>query len=168
MKYIIGAIYTNLTIGLLSGVSTAVNGIYTLGSNIMQYSSNRSVDIVSIITETDVEVKILAAQFLVQELSIDDNTPNTIRFCIQSIREAIDNVVAELKTIRFRIEYNENLWVGTPVRSYSFLGSKNRLHAKLKNLDMRCTMLERMVKIAENLTKDNRLNEVPEMALQRE
>ncbi|VBB18608.1 hypothetical protein YASMINEVIRUS_1071 [Yasminevirus sp. GU-2018] len=157
MNFLIGAIGANLTLGLVSGVTSAVNGVYTLSSNIMQSTSSGANEVKQIIKETDLEVKVKTAQLMLCELKIDDDTPYTVKYCVQTIRDAIKDIGDELEKIYYRMQYNDNLWVGSTVRSYKFHNCRARLHASLKNLESRCDTLMRVTKLNKVLVKNENL-----------
>ena len=120
MNYIIGAIGANLTLGLVSGVTSAANGVYTLSSTILQSTSSGAEEVKLIIRETDLEVKIKTTQLILCELKISEQSPNTVRYCVQAIRDAIKEIAEELDQIHYRMQYNSNLWVGSSVRAFKF------------------------------------------------
>src|SRR5579872_5034491 len=137
MNIVLGALGAHLTLGLISGVTSAANGVYTLSSTILQSTASGAEEVKQIIRETDLEVKIKTTQLLLCELKITDKSPNTVNYCIQAIRDAIKEIADELDAIHYRMQYNSNLWFGSTIRSYKFHNSRARLHAKLKNLESR-------------------------------
>ena len=158
MNLLIGTMGANLTVGLVSGMTAVVNGIYTLKSNIMHSTANGSTDIKKIIKETDLEVKIRTAQLIICELKIDSTTPYTIQYCIQKIKDSIHEISDELEKIYYRMQYNDNLWFGMTVRSYKFHNCKERLNISLKNLESRCEILMRLTKLDNVLVKNDDLS----------
>lgn len=159
MNILIGAIGANLTFGLVSGVTSTMNGIYTLSSNIMKSTANGTHEIKRVIKETDLEVKIKTAQFMLLELKINDTTPYTIRYCAQSIRDAIKDIYDELEKIYYRMQYNDNIWIGSTVRAYKFQNCRARLYASLKNLESRSDTLIKLAKLNNILIKNDDLTD---------
>ena len=154
MNLLIGAIGANLTFGVVSGVTTAVNGVYTLSSNIMHSTASGANGVKHIIKETDLDVKVKTAQLMLCELTINESTPYTIRYTIQTIRDAIKDIGSELEKIYYRMQYNDNLWFGVTIRSYRFHNCGTRLHSLLKNLESRCDTLLMLVKLNNVLIKN--------------
>lgn len=150
MNFLLGAIGVNLTFNTLTCATSAVNGVYTLSSNIMKSTAQGAIEIKQIIKETDLEVKIRIAQLMLCELRIDDSTPYTIKYCAQSIRDAIKDIGDELEKIYYRMQYNDNLWINMPMRTYKFQNCRIRLHASLKNLESRSETLIKLAKLNNN------------------
>jgi hypothetical protein len=158
MSFVIGALGAHLTFGLISGLSETVKSAYNLISTIMQRTSNGAEEIKQFIQKIDVENKIKTAQFLLHEIEITENTPNTIMYCIQSIDEAIKEIVDELDKIYNRMQYNSNLWVGSSIRSYKFQNCMLRLQAKVDKLEDRKKTLINVMSIKDKLHKNEKLS----------
>lgn len=141
MEVVIGAIGAHLTLGLISSITSAANGVFTLSSNIVKSTTTGANEVKQIIQETDLEFKIRKTEMFVSELKIDENSPYTIKFCIYAVKGAMDDIIEELEQIHYRMKYNDNIWFGKSVRSYKFHNNKARLEAKLKNLEDRCKCL---------------------------
>lgn len=158
MNFVIGAIGANLTLGLISGVTSAANGVYTLSSTILQSTASGAEEVKQIIRETDLEVKIKTTQLMLCELKINEKSPNTVRYCVQAIRDAIKEIADELDQIHYRMQYNSNLWVGSSVRAFKFHNNKSRLHAKLKNLESRTHALTSVMSLQSLMYKNDTLD----------
>lgn len=141
MEVVIGAIGAHLTLGLISSITSAANGVFTLSSNIVKSTTTGANEVKQIIQETDLEFKIRKTEMFVSELKINENSPYTIQFCIYAVKGAMDDIIEELEQIHYRMKYNDNIWFGKSVRSYKFHNNKSRLEAKLKNLEDRCKCL---------------------------
>jgi len=163
MNFVIGAIGANFTLGLISGVTSAANGVYTLSSTILHSTSSGAEEIKQIIRETDLEVKIKTTQLLLCELKISDKSPNTVKYCVHAIHDAIREIADELDQVYYRMQYNSNLWVGSTVRAFKFHNNKSRLHAKLKNLESRTQTLTSIMNLQPLMYKNNNLDK--EMSL---
>ena len=158
MNFVIGAIGANFTLGLISGVTSAANGVYTLSSTILHSTSSGAEEIKQIIRETDLEVKIKTTQLLLCELKISDKSPNTVKYCVHAIHDAIREIADELDQVYYRMQYNSNLWVGSTVRAFKFHNNKSRLHAKLKNLESRTQTLTSIMNLQPLMYKNNNLD----------
>lgn len=158
MNFVIGAIGANLTLGLISGVTSAANGVYTLSSTILQSTSSGVEEVKQIIRETDLEVKIKTTQLMLCELKVNEKSPNTVKYCIQAIRDAIKEIAEELDQIHYRMQYNSNLWIGSSVRAFKFHNNKGRLHAKLKNLESRTHALASVMNLQSMMYKNDTLD----------
>jgi len=159
MNFVIGAIGANFTLGLISGISGAVTSVYSLVSTIMQRTANGAEEIKDVIQKIDVESKIRTAQFLLCELSITEDTPYTVLYCVQEIDSAIKEIIDELDKIHYRMQYNNNLWVGSSVRSYKFQNCAKRLHASIDCLENRKRTLITVMSIKDKLCKNDKLIE---------
>lgn len=157
MNFIIGAIGANLTLSLISGITNAANGVYTLSSTILHSTANGAEAVKQIIRETDLEVKIKTTQLMLCELNINEKSPNTVRYCVQAIRDSIKEIADELDQIHYRMQYNSNLWVGSTIRSFKFHNNKCRLHEKLKNLESRVSALTSVMSLQSLMYKNDSL-----------
>lgn len=166
MNYIIGAVGAHLTLGLISGITSAVNGMYTFCGTIAKSTSSGAGEVRRIISETDLEFKVKHAQSLLCELKVDEKTPYTIQQCVKAIYEAIKDVSGELDKIHYRMQYNDSLWIGSRIRSYGFHNCRMRLDAHLKNLDARCDALVKVIPIQKYLTQNVELDDPSRHILQ--
>lgn len=166
MNFIVGVIGANLTLGVISGITSATNGIYTLCSTVKSSTANGASEVKKIIRETDLEVKIKTVQYLLCEVSITPDTPCTIKLCIESIRDCIKEISDELDKIHYRMQYNDNLWMGSTVRAYKFHNCRARLEAHLKNLDSRCKTLINLLTVQDKLVKNRDLVDTSSSLLQ--
>ena len=157
MNLIIGAIGTNLTLGLISGIAGTTNGVYTMISNIAKSTATGANDIKQIIKETDLEVKVKTVQLLLSEIEVNPGSSHTLQYCVKSIKDAIKDINDELEKIYYRMQYNDNLWVGSRVRSYKFHNCKARLYAKLKNLESRVISLIQILGVDNKIIKNDAL-----------
>jgi hypothetical protein len=162
MNFLLGTLGANITLGLISKVTGTINGVFTLSSNILKSNAIGSEEVKQLIKEIDLEVKIKTTQLLLSELKIDDQSPNTVRFCLQSIKDAIKDIADELDTVYFRIQYNNNLLFGSRIRSYKFHNCRERLISKLKILDSRNKTLITVISIQSSMYKNLTLNVEPE------
>ena len=159
MNFVIGVIGANLTLGVISGITGTANSIYTLSSTILQTTANGANEIKQIIRETDLEIKIKTTQLLLCELKINENSPNTVIYCIQAIKDAIREIADELDKIYYRMQYNNSLLFGATIRAYKFHNCKSRLHAKLKNLESRNQSLISIMTIQNLMYKNDLFTE---------
>jgi len=159
MNFIIAGLGTNITLGLISATTNATNNLYTLCNNISESSSNNSNDIKQIIKDNDLEVKIKIIQFILCEININENSSCTLNYCINSVNIAIKYILDELEKINYRIQYNNNLWFGSSVRSYGFKNSKLRLKTYIDTLELRYNMLINILSIENKLYKNSDLVE---------
>jgi len=159
MNFIVGAIGTNLTLGLIQGIAGTTNGIYTMISNIARSTANGSDEIRQIIKDTDLEVKVKTIQYMLQEIKIDEASPHTLQYCVRSIRDAINEISQELEKIHYRMQYNDNLWVGATFRSYRFHNCRIRLGAKLQNLESRYGTLLGLLPVKDQMHQDPGLDD---------
>lgn len=155
MNYIIATIGANITLGIITSVAAATNSAYSLANNISSTASTGSESIKLYIHTSDLENKIRFVQFLLHELKIDNNTPVTIKYCIYTIYDAINNICNELGKIKYRMEYNNNLIFGRYIRSYKFDNCQKRLDGHIKTLDKRYDALLNILKVQDKLEHKN-------------
>lgn len=148
MNILLGALGANLTLGVIATVTSTIktaNGVFTLSKNIVNSTTSGANEVRQIIKDLDLEFKIKTTQYFLCELKISKDSPYTILYCIQAIRDAINDIAEELEKIHYRLQYNDNVWFGTTIRAYKFDNCKGRIQASLNNLDKRRqTLLELM------------------------
>ena len=157
MNYVIGAVGAQITFGLISGVTSAANSMYTFCKTVSKSTSSGATEVRRIIKETDLEFKVKHAQSLLCELKISENTPHTLRQCVRAIHDSIKDISGELDKIHYRMQYNDNIWIAGSIRSYNFHNCKTRLDSHLKNLDARCDALIKIIPIQSHLTQNPEL-----------
>jgi len=155
MNVILGVISANVLINIISGITTTINGIYTIKDVINTTTTIGSKEVEQIMKEIDIDVKLKIIQMFLNELKITDDTPNTILYCIQEIKKIINNIEKELNVIRERLHYNSKLWVGTSIRSYKFHNCKKRLELYFRNLDQRNQLLISILSVEKKIIKNN-------------
>jgi hypothetical protein len=151
MNYLVAGLGANITVGLISAITATTNSVYTLSTNISKSTSTGSEEIKQIIKETDLETKIKVIQYLLCEINIDEHSPNTIHYCIKSINDAINDILDELEKINYRMQYNNNIWVGASIRSYGFKNCRRRLIAYVKTLENRYTTLMSILSVKDKM-----------------
>jgi len=159
MNFAIGAIGANFAFGLISGISGAINSVYSLVSAIKQRTASGEEEIKNAIQKTDLENKIKTTQFLLCEIEVSEDTPNTILYCVQAINDSIKEIVDEMDNIYYRMQYNNNLWIGSSIRSYKFHNSIIRLNSKLEKLEERKRELINIIAIREKLYKNEKITD---------
>lgn len=161
MNFLLGTLGANLTLSLISKVTGTINSVFTLSSNILKSNAVNTFEAKQMISDIDLEVKIKTTQLLLSELKIDDQSPNTIRYCILSIKDAVKDIADELDTVYFRIQYNNNLLFCSRLRSYKFHNCRERLVSKLKTLESRNQTLISIMSIQPMMYKNLTLSIEP-------
>jgi hypothetical protein len=159
MNLVVGALGVNLTFGLIKSAVSTTQGIYNFCNKVAKSTSSGADEIKSIITETDLVFKVRHSQMLLCEIKVDKDTPYTIKACIKAIHDGIKNVSDELDQIYYRMQYNDNLWFGSRIRSYKFKNSKKRLIILLNNLDSRREALTELIPIQNSLVQNPKLED---------
>ena len=157
MNIIFGLLSANFTANIISGITTTINGVHTIKETIKNNTSTGATAVKQIIKESDVEVKLKTMYLFLCEIQITNKTPYTIIYCINEIKKLINDIKNELDVIKHRLHYNNNLWIGSTIRSYKFHNCKIRLNTHLKNLDIRYQQLVSLLSIENNLFKNHKL-----------
>jgi len=125
MNILIGTIGANLTLGVISGLTTTITSLYTLSSALYRNTSNENIDdIVDIINKSDIENDINIVKNVIEKI---DKHNETIDLCIKNLNEIMTEIKDELEKIHYRIKYNEKLWIKNSLTKYDFTNSKKRL-----------------------------------------
>lgn len=159
MNLLIVGLGTNITLGLITATTSATNGLYTLCNNIAHTTATGANEIKQIIKENDLEIRIKMMQFLLCEIKVSETSPCTLTYCMNSIKSAIQDISNELEKIHYRMQYNNNLWVGSSVRAYGFKNCKLRLKAKIDTLETRYTMLVGILSIENKMYRNPELEQ---------
>ena len=157
MNYLIAGIGANVTLSLISAITATTNGVYTLVNNVSSSTATGAGDIKLLIKKKDLEMKMKMMQYLLCEITIDDNSPITLHWCIKGIHDAIKDITDVLHKINYRMQYNNSLLIGASVRSYSFHNCYKRLEAAIETLENRYEMLINILKIKKNMYKNEEL-----------
>lgn len=159
MNLLIASLGANITLGLITATTSATNGLYTLCNNISTTTATGANEIKQIIKERDLEVRIKMMQYLLCEIDINENSPCTLHYCMNSIKSAIKDISNELEKIHYRMQYNNNLWVGGSVRAYGFKNCKLRLKAHIDTLETRYKMLISILSIENKMYRNPELEQ---------
>jgi len=167
MNIILGTLGANITLGLISSVTSTANGVFTLCSNIINNTTNGAAEVKAMIKDLDLAYKVKSAQYFLCELKISDQSPYTILYSIQAIRDVIHEISEELEKIHYRLQYNDNLWFGSTIRCYRFHNCNDRLKASLNTLKDRRSALMELMRIESMLIKQPALeNDMSDDVLQ--
>jgi hypothetical protein len=166
MNIIISVLSANVLIGIISGITTTINGIYTINDVIKNNTATGAKEVEQIMKELDIEVKLKIIQLFLNELKITDETSYTIKYCIYEIKKIITSIETEIKTIHERLKYNNSLWFGVTIRSYKFHNCKIRIESHLKNLEQRYHLLVSLLTVSSKIIKnDNVKNDMTDSFL---
>ena len=155
MNIILSVISANVIVGIISGITTTINGVYTIKDVIKSNTTTGSKEVEQIMKDIDIEVKLKILQLFLSELKITDSTPNTIVYCMNEIKNIITDIEKELNIINERLRYNRCLWIGSAIRAYKFHNCKTRLENYFKNLDQRYQLLISILSIEKQVVKNN-------------
>lgn len=155
MNIILSVISANVIVGIISGITTTINGVYTIKDVIKSNTTTGSKEVEQIMKDIDIEVKLKIIQLFLSELKITDSTPNTIVYCMNEIKNIITDIEKELNIINERLQYNRCLWIGSAIRAYKFHNCKTRLENYFKNLDQRYQLLISILSIENQVVKNN-------------
>jgi hypothetical protein len=159
MNIVIGALGANLTLGLISGVSSTAKSVYDLIFTIKNRTNNGAEEIKQIIQDIDLEGKIKTTQFFLSEIRIDNDTPYTVIYCADHINDAIMSIVDELNKIYQRMQYNNNIWIGSSVRAYKFHNCTLRIKARLDILEERKKSLIDILSVQHKMYKNDKIKD---------
>lgn len=147
----------------LSRVSSSANGIYSLMSNINNFTSYPN--IVVALKEMDIEASVRILEKLIKELNIKHKT-RTLEESLNLLKECIVNIENELSVVHEKMAYNSILkWKWIPFRSYKFNESISKLHMYKRQLDNRTQMLFNIIQTNNDLMTRQNLNLAPDVSL---
>lgn len=147
----------------LSRVSSSANGIYSLMSNINNFTSYKN--IVVALKEMDIEASVRILEKLIKELNIKHRT-RTLEESLNLLKECIVNIENELSIVHEQMAYNFALkWKWVPFRSYKFNESISKLHMYKRQLDNRTQMLFNIIKTNNDLLTRQNINLAPDVSL---
>lgn len=148
---------TDLTLGLISEVTSTANSVYLLAKRLLHVGN---VDIQKIIIETDLEMSIHILQCMISEIRIDETSPITLNLCLKGINQTIRQIKDELVKITTRLEYNRSLWFGKSIRSYRFHHCQQRLTSHLTVLNSRKQLLIMILSVKDQLIRNSELEKI--------
>ena len=147
----------DITVKILSGLSSSAHGIYGL----LYYIQNESkTKIGKELEDTDVKTTIKILENFISELYINENTPETIIFCIKKVHNTLVNIENNLKLIYEKIKYNNSLWVLSSMRSYNFNTNIKNIKKELIKLENKKKLLFDTLKLSNTLKKGNNNNKI--------
>ena len=103
MNYLIGLIATNITLGVISGLSNSINGCYQLSKNIIDGTNNGSDEIKQLIKDNDIEIQLNSIKQIIKEMKLNESLSSALICCLNTIDDAIIDIEQELDTIDLRI-----------------------------------------------------------------
>jgi hypothetical protein len=163
MAYITtGMLLVPLCIDPLCRVSSSAQGIYSLMSNITNFTSYPNV--VYALKELDIEASVRILEKLIKELNIKNRT-KTLEETLNLLKECIVNIENELSTIHEKMAYNSSIWYFSYFRSYKFSSSISKLNILKKQLDNRTQMFFNILKANNELVTRINPNLDPEISL---
>jgi hypothetical protein len=108
--------------------------IYNLVYNIQKQNSSATLS--NALIELDITNTIKILEKMISELNIDNMT-ETLKLCLDSLRECMDTIEKEFIRIYEKVNYNNSLWGFSSFRSYKFTSSIERLRNLKKQLEER-------------------------------
>lgn len=154
MNIVLGQLGLSATLGLISGVTGTTQNIYAL---IGRMTQSNMCDINKIIQETDLEMTIRVLECLVSEIKLDEKSPVTINICLKGIHSAVKDIEGELEKIKYRLEYNKNIWVLSSFRSFKFQNCSSRLKNYLNIIENRKKLLFEVLTVQNCLVRNSHL-----------
>lgn len=148
----ISKIGLDFTITCLSGISMISEKLYSNITNIIS-NKNENEKMVNFINESDLLSIVAIIQNFISEISIDDNTSQTIKTCIEEIFDILKKIEREFDDIQNKLDYNSSLCVLKSIRSCKFDNAISRLTILKHILDNRTNLLLKIIPIKNNLQK---------------
>lgn len=131
----------------LCKVSSSAQSIYSLMSNITNYTSYP--DMVIALKELDLEASIRVLEKFISELNIKNGT-KTLEESLNLLKSCIINIENELIIVHDKMAYNSTVKYFSWFRTYKFTSSINKLIMLKKQLDNRSHMLFNIIKFNKN------------------
>jgi hypothetical protein len=156
MNFIIPALSANLTLSLISTITSTTNSVYTLSKNVSNTKVKGPEQINLLIEKRDLAVNLDLIKTQLQEIKVDDKTPKTLIKIMKYLSNVIDNIDDELKKINYRIEYNNKLYFANMFREYKFDNCYKRLETNIDILEMRYQKLLNILNVIKSHKKTNK------------
>jgi len=120
-----------LSLTTLNNIRQAVGSIYSDYSNLHLLGLN---ELNEYIKRIDLTRHLEILDSILKKVVI--NSPS-IDMAVLSIKEAVDEINEQLKSMKERIEYNSKLWIKLPYRAYRFYNLTERLRKAFELLKER-------------------------------
>ncbi len=152
------------TIGLLS-VTGIISNIMTGSDKISKlmalYSlgSEETDEVNKVISELDIQNKIQGLKIFLEEVKINDKSPQSLIHSLDQILQSINEIQNELSDIEYRRKYNLNKWFYIP--PYKFTNSLNRLRNHMNKLANRERLLYTSISIRSFLMNNGEKTTIP-------
>jgi len=148
MHYIAGGAVLVNTIGVgpivqcLTALTSSTQIICGTIGNIVVSEKVDSQSIVNLIKELDLSTEMIILQSLLKEIRVEQyESSETLKLCLNALRECISSVQNNLNETYERITYNNSLWIFKFYRSYVFDDLMTKLIISKKALDNRKKLL---------------------------
>jgi hypothetical protein len=159
---VVGAIGANLTFNLVSNAMSTTKKAYGVAKSISNTTESGEKEIVKLIRETDIEVKVATAERTLCEIKTDKNSSDTLKYCLQTTKEAISEINSELEIIYVRMRNNDNRWIGASIWPEKFYDCKSNLEIKINTFESRYSTLLKIIAVEKNivLVKNKKIDDV--------
>ena len=142
----------DITVKILSGLSSSAHGIYGLLYYIQSESKSK---IGNLLKKTDIQTTVKVLENFICELDINEETPETIIFCLKQLHNSLVNIENNLKLIFDKIKYNKSLLIFSGMRSYTFEDNISNIKDELEILENRRRLLFETLNLSKTLKKGN-------------
>ncbi len=155
METVIGTIGV-VTIGSLVGsIASISSSIYTIVTSIKVNKHIHNIEITKILTKTDVVTTIKLLQAVMSEIPEAYINSISIVMALKNVHEIIEQIECELKDLRDKIEYNNNLYIMSNWRSFDFKDNLESIEEKIIVLDRRKNNLFKILEVFKNIEIKN-------------
>ena len=153
MQYMVSTVGIDLGFKIVTGLSTSAKSIYGIINCIN--NDETQIDLAELLESTDVKETVENLELFVKEISISQDTPETIIKSLKGLNNALSSIENEFKLIHDKIKWNKSLKIFISVRSYKFHDNIHRINNLLKILEQRKKLLFDMLILRPFLKKNN-------------
>ena len=68
--------------------------------------------------QDDIVIQLNSIKQLIKEMKLNESLSSALIYCLNTIDDAIIDIEQELDTIKYRLQYNNTLVIGSTFRSY--------------------------------------------------
>lgn len=156
----LGTVSITGVLDLISSTIITTRSVYDVVRDISKFSTSvpGQKNVVEVITKLDIELKVKIIESLLKEIPKEKANSETIKICVEALKDVIDKIEKELKNINTMLTYNNSLWVFKGMRSYNCEPALNQLAIFESTLNERKKLLFEVIQL--KFTGANKLEDI--------